>query len=228
VPVLALGKMVRNGLPEGSRPRTNMDTILHAGERARDLVGQILRFTRKEQPKKQLFDLRMVVAEALKLLRASLPPTIRIEEAITEVPLVAGDPGQLHQVIVNLVINASHAIAEAPGTIVVEVGIAPAEHLGQDVSDPPAPAIRLSVRDSGRGMDEVTIKRIFEPFFTTKAANEGTGLGLSVVQGIIADHGGTITVESRVGHGTCFTILLPVLTAGQIGALQHEQAAAAA
>jgi signal transduction histidine kinase len=227
VPVLALGKVVRNGLLDGSRARRNMDTIVHAGERARDLVGQILAFTRKEKAETQVFDLRNVAAEAISLLRASVPPMIRIDEAIAEIPLMAGYPGRLHQVIVNLVVNASQAIGDGAGTIGIALDAVPGDLIGQDANNSAAPTIRLSVRDSGRGMDEATIKRIFEPFFTTKKQGEGTGLGLSVVQGIIAEHGGTITAESRVGHGTCFNVLLPALSAGQIDIFNKEQDAAA-
>jgi signal transduction histidine kinase len=228
VPVLALGKVVRNGLLEGSRDRRNMDTIVHAGERARDLVGQILAFTRKEKAETQVFDLREVAAEAINLLRASVSPAIRIEQATGEIPLMAGYPGRLHQVIVNLVVNASHAIGDGAGTIGVALEVVPGDPNGRDANNSAAPTIRLSVRDSGQGMDEATIKRIFEPFFTTKKQGEGTGLGLSVVQSIIAEHGGTITAESRVGHGTCFNILLPALTAGQIDVLNNKEQGAAA
>jgi signal transduction histidine kinase len=227
VPVLALGKVVRNGLVEGSRPRRNMDTIVLAGERARDLVGQILAFTRKEAAETQVFDLRKVTAEAINLLRASVPPTIRIDGAIAEIPLMAGYPGRLHQVIVNLVVNASHAIGDGAGTISVALDAALGDLIGQDPNNSAAPTIRLSVRDSGRGMDGATLKRIFEPFFTTKKQGEGTGLGLSVVHSIIAEHGGTITADSRVGYGTCFNVLLPALTASQIDVFNKEHDVAA-
>jgi signal transduction histidine kinase len=169
-----------------------------------------------------------VAAEAINLLRASVSPAIRIEQATGEIPLMAGYPGRLHQVIVNLVVNASHAIGDGAGTIGVALEVVPGDPNGRDANNSAAPTIRLSVRGSGQGMDEATIKRIFEPFFTTKKQGEGTGLGLSVVQSIIAEHGGTITAESRVGHGTCFNILLPALTAGQIDVLNNKEQGAAA
>jgi signal transduction histidine kinase len=227
VPILALGKVVRNELLDGSRARRNMDTIVHAGERARDLVVQILAFTRKEKAETQVFDLRKVAVEAVNLLRATVSPATRIEQAIGEIPLMAGYPGRLHQVIVNLVVNASHAIGDDAGTIGIALEIVPGDPIGREALNSAAPTIRLSVRDSGRGMDEATLKRIFEPFFTTKKQGEGTGLGLSVVQSIVAEHGGTITAESRVGHGTCFNVLLPALTPGQIDVLNSVHGAAA-
>jgi signal transduction histidine kinase len=201
VPVLALAKLTIRRLPENSRDRRSIETILHAGERARDLVREILMFSRKHEQVRQSFDLGEVARTALHMLRPSLPATIRINEDIRPVPPIVGDPGQLHQVIVNLVTNGAHAIGSRHGTIKVSVEMA---------SDGAAPAIALTVADTGAGMDETTLAQIFEPFFTTKSVGEGTGLGLSIAHGVVASHGGRIEVRSAPGQGSTFMVLLPL------------------
>jgi signal transduction histidine kinase len=147
------------------------------------------------------------VRDSLKMIRASIPATIDIAEAIEAVPPVLGDPSQLHQIVINFVVNASQAIGDRMGTITVSLAAAvPAEERGHSW-------ICLSVRDTGCGMDEATRQRVFEPFFTTKPVGVGTGLGLSVVHGIVVQHGGRVTVESSVGLGTRFDVCLPARAA---------------
>jgi signal transduction histidine kinase len=215
VPVIGLSKLTMRHLPAESRERANLATIQRAGERARDLVRQIVAFSRKEAPTRAFVDLPRLLHDALAMVRASLPATIRIVEAVEEVPSVLGDPGQLHQVVINLVVNASQAIGSAMGTITVV--------LRRDPGPDGAEGLLLSVEDTGCGMDEATRQRIFEPFFTTKAVGEGTGLGLSVVHGIVVQHGGRVDVTSRRGHGTRFDIYLPTL-AGATAAKPVEAA----
>jgi PAS domain S-box-containing protein len=198
-PVVALTKLVVGRLAEGTRERNNLEIVIKGASRARDLVKQILAFSRKEKQRRESVDLAGLLREALPMLRASLPSSIRLEQSIAPTPPVIGDPGQLHQVVVNLVTNAAQAIGEAPGTITLS--LAP---------DGAARHVRLSVADNGCGMDEATRLRAFEPFFTTKRVGEGTGLGLSVVHGIVASHGGRIAVDSRPGEGARFDIDLPV------------------
>jgi PAS domain S-box-containing protein len=207
VPILALTKITASRLAEGSRERGNLNTVLHASERARDLVQEILAFSRKETPMRQRMDAAALVRAALKLLRASLPSTIQIAEAIDDVPPMSGDPGQLHQVVINLVVNAAQAIGDGMGTIAVT--LTSERTCPRDGDAAMTPLIHLSVRDTGRGMDKATLRRIFEPFFTTKPVGEGIGLGLSVVHGIVADHGGRIAVASEPGHATCVEVFLP-------------------
>jgi signal transduction histidine kinase len=211
VPVLALAKITARGLPEKSRERGNLDMILQASERARDLVGRILAFSRKEVVTRREVDVAELTRSALKLLRASLPSTIKLEGRIATVPPVLGDAGQLLQIVINLVTNAGQAIAGGLGTITVEIAPAPLE-----VDPLSGNAVRLSVSDTGCGMDQATAARLFEPFFTTKPVGEGTGLGLSMVHGIIHQHGGRIAVESRVGAGTRFDVYLPALAAAPV------------
>jgi signal transduction histidine kinase len=200
VPVMALTKMVASHLPEDSRDRRSLRTVLAGAERSRDLVSQILAFARKEESaqRRESVDVAAVLHVALQLMRATVPTSIRLEEEIAAVPPVLGDPTQLHQVVVNLVTNAAQAIGEAHGTITVGLRL-----------DTARAALRLWVADSGCGMDAATQARVFEPFFTTKEVGKGTGLGLSVVHGIVKDHGGRIEIESAPGKGTRFDIILP-------------------
>jgi PAS domain S-box-containing protein len=209
VPVIALTKMVAGKVPDGSRERRNLDTVVTAAERSRDLVKQILAFSRKEEEEREheSVDLGAVLHEALRLMRATLPASIAVAEEIAPVPTITGAANQLHQVIVNLMTNAAQAIGHAQGKITVRLKPeADGAHL------------LLSIADTGCGMDETTQARVFEPFFTTKQVGEGTGLGLSVAHGIVKDHGGRIDVESAPGQGTRFDIMLPLqqATAGAI------------
>jgi PAS domain S-box-containing protein len=199
VPVIALTKIVASHLPEGSRDRRNLGTVLLGAERSRDLVKQILAFSRKEESgrRREDVDLAAVLSDALQLMRAIVPTSIRLTAEIAPSPTITGDANQLHQVIVNLVANAAQAIGDAHGTITVGL-------------HPDGGTLRLWVADTGCGMDEATKARIFEPFFTTKEVGKGTGLGLAVVHGIIKEHGGRIEVESVPGRGTRFDILLPL------------------
>jgi signal transduction histidine kinase/PAS domain-containing protein len=198
VPIVALSKSMARRLPEGSRDRTSLELVIQAADRARDLAGRILTFSRKEQVQHKLVDLNQVVGQGIKLLRSLVPTTIDLVSELPPVPPVMGDPGQCYQVLVNLVSNASRAIGTGPGTIVV--GLA---------SDASTASVVLSVQDSGCGMDEPTQRRIFEPFYTTRKVGEGTGLGLSVVHGIVTSHGGSIEVKSALGEGTTFVVRFP-------------------
>jgi len=221
VPIVALSKVALEELPEDTPVRADIETVIRASERARDLVKKILAFSRKQDLVQQEVDLALVTREAFQMLRASLPATIEIVEQIGEVPTLFGDAGELHQVVVNLVTNAAQAIGSKIGSITVSLW--PSDEASSHVGGT-GPSVNLSVADTGCGMDEVTRDRVFEPFFTTKGVGRGTGLGLSVVHGIVTGHGGKITVRSAPGEGTEFTLSFPALD-------QHEtrvQAEAAA
>ncbi len=219
VPIQALSKTLMREMPANSTQRVDLETILHAGHQARDLVQQILAFSRKQEPAKNPIDLGSTARAALQIARAGMPHAIELIEDIAETPLMMADAGQLQQVIVNLVTNAAQAIGEASGRITVRVAPAP-QRSGGAAGD-----ILLSVTDTGCGMDQATAERIFEPFFTTKKVGEGTGLGLSVVHGIVASHGGKIEVRSKPGAGTEMIILLPPCADGEF--VQAEQHAVA-
>jgi signal transduction histidine kinase len=198
VPIVALSKAMARRLPDGSRDRTSLELVIQAADRARDLAGRILAFSRKETVERKLVNLGHVVGQGVKLLRSLVPTTIDLNSQLAPVPPVMGDPGQLYQILVNLVSNASRAIGTGPGTITVRLG-----------SDSATNDVTLTVSDTGCGMDEATRRRIFEPFYTTRKVGEGTGLGLSVVHGLVTSHGGRIDVESTPGQGSTFTIHLP-------------------
>jgi PAS domain S-box-containing protein len=204
VPVIAMAKLGLKRSEPRSMARQSFELIHQAGLRARDLVKQVLAFSRKESPDRTLFRVDEVVDEALAMLRPTIPATIAIEREIDAGPPILGDPGQMHQVIVNLLTNAVHAIGLQLGTITVGVSTFLETRSGEPGF------VRLSVRDTGCGMDEAMQKRIFDPFFTTKAVGEGSGLGLSVVHGIVIGHGGQIRVESHPGRGARFVIDLPL------------------
>ena len=199
IPVVALSKHMLTKAPEGSHEQECLNLIHRGGASARDLVRRILTFARRYKAEQKWIDLRDFVRSALPLLRSALPATIVLTEKLEAAPPIWADEGQLSQALLNLVTNAAQAIGESPGKITIEVTP------GSD-----APTVRLSVVDTGSGMDDVTRERIFEPFFTTKALDEGTGLGLSVVHGIVTGHGAMITVDSQPGQGARFDIHFPI------------------
>lgn len=206
MPVIALPKLMLSTVDSASSDQADqLRLILQGGERAQELVRRILAFARKSEPQRVEINLATLLMDSLSLLRSTLPATITIRDQIEPVPPLFADEGQLNQVVVNLVTNAAQAIGDRVGTITVEVALA--EHA---LIEDGRPKVRLSITDTGCGMDEDTRRRVFEPFFTTKPVNQGTGLGLSVVHGIITGHGGRIVVDSRPGHGTRFDIYLPI------------------
>ena len=210
VPILGLSEAMLKSLAAEHPQRHLLEIVYQAGTRARGLVRQILTFSRRENPDNRVLDLSIFLRETMRLVRATVPTTITIEERIGSEPKIIGDSSQLHQVILNLMSNAAQAIGDNLGIISVEVtecGKNDLDDSGQNLDS----FVRISVRDTGKGMDESTQKRIFEPFFTTKQVGVGTGLGLSVVHGIVAAHGGRIQVSSKLDHGTRFDVFLPVI-----------------
>ncbi|MDX2188157.1 MAG: ATP-binding protein [Opitutaceae bacterium] len=192
--------------------RDNLAQVLQAADRAKNLVQQILAFSRRQKPEQRPTDPRRLVKETHQLLRSALPSAIAVNlRTPTEVPLVMADQNQMHQVLMNLGTNARHAVPAQGGMITL--GVDMIRLTDEDVklsSDLPAGNyVRISVEDNGKGISPEVLPRIFEPFFTTKGPGEGTGLGLSVAHGIIKDHHGAIRVYSREGRGTRFDVLLP-------------------
>ena len=211
-----------------SRLRRYLEQILKAGERATSLVKQILTFSRQAEETPQPMRVSPVIKEALQLLRASLPTTIRIYQDIRSDPdTVLADPTQIHQILMNLCTNAAHAMRGSTGEL--KIGLAPMEVGSSDALSvhhglPPGMYLNLSVGDTGVGMDQVVMERIFDPFFTTKMPGEGTGMGLSVVHGIVKSCSGAITVKSEPGKGTEFNIYFPLLREEMRGELFPEAA----
>jgi PAS domain S-box-containing protein len=193
--------------------RESLDEIALASRRAADLVGQILTFSRQREQERAPLHLEPVVIEALRLLRASLPSSIEIRRrAPRDRSMILADASRIHQIVMNLGTNAAHAMAEHGGVldVTLETVVVDAAEAIRRPDLREGRFVRLTIADTGRGMERVTIDRIFEPFFTTKAPGEGTGLGLSVVHGIVRAHDGVIAVTSEPGHGTTFQIHFPV------------------
>lgn len=201
-----------NASPESMAER-NLRQVLKAANRAKDLIKQILMFTREGEKEHRPVPIQPILKEALKLLRASIPKTIEIRRNIRlkSEGIVLADPTQIHQVLMNLCTNASHAMREKGGILeVVLTEVNPgseASNLNSKLRD--TPCLKLAVSDTGTGIDPAIMDRIFDPFFTTKEQGQGTGMGLAVVHGIVASHGGAIAVNSRVGKGSTFTVYLP-------------------
>jgi PAS domain S-box-containing protein len=208
--ILGYTEIAISDLPQGSDTRSNLEEVFKASLRAIDLVKQILMFSRQSET--QLFPIRMhlIIKEALKLLRASLPSTIEINQNIRALGTVLADLTQIHQIMMNLCTNASHAMSENGGELsvsLIQVNVPDDKTAPKEL--PPGPYLKLTVSDTGCGMTPEVINRIFDPYYTTKGIDKGTGLGLAVVHGIVQSHGGRIAVESEPGKGTSFHIYLP-------------------
>jgi PAS domain S-box-containing protein len=191
-----------------------LENVLKAAVRGKDLVRQILTFSRRGEYFQKPAAVGPVMEETIKLLRASIPSTIEIRHNIPpETLIVRSDPTQIQQVLMNLAMNSAYAMRENGGLLQIDVSRVYPERR-QDQTRPDVGCdvyVKISVRDNGAGMNKPTMERIFDPFFTTKGTGEGTGLGLSVVHGIVQDHGGFIEVESELGKGSAFHILLPLV-----------------
>ncbi len=195
--------------------RKHLQAILKATDRAVSLVKQILTFSRKTEHETQPVMPKIVIKEALKLLRASLPSTIEIRQNLRSDSVVLADPTQIHQIIMNLCTNAGHAMQKQGGRLEINLDdvTLDAETAEQYPGLNPGKHVKLLISDTGNGISPEIIERIFDPFFTTKPHGEGTGLGLSVVHGIVQTCKGVINVQSEKRQGTTFEILLPVIQA---------------
>ncbi len=213
-PILGYAEMGVMSLTNNESQQEYFNEISKAAERAKNLVAQILTFSKTQENTQNIVSVQEIVDEALKLLRPSIPSTITIEKHLDNTCRnILADPSQIHQVILNLCTNAFHAMEDSGGTLTIELKeIIPDTRLLKQLPKLHANSyVKLSISDTGIGMSERTIERIFEPFFTTKSVNKGTGLGLSVVHGIITSFKGEITVESESEKGTTFSVYLPVV-----------------
>jgi signal transduction histidine kinase/CheY-like chemotaxis protein len=213
-PIVGYTELTMDDIPEDSQARKNLEEILKATHRAKELVQQILTFSRQGGQERKPLKIQFLIKEALKLLRATIPSSIEIESKVDEnCGPIKGDPTQIHQVIMNLCTNAYHAMQASGGKLEValkEIDISyetSLERVGMKIG----PHLELTVKDSGHGMEPEVLERIFEPYYTTKEQGKGTGLGLSVIHGIVKNHGGDISVSSQPGKGTQFTVYLPVI-----------------
>jgi PAS domain S-box-containing protein len=196
---------------EDSALKSYLKSVLQASERAKELVRQILTFSRQNDHQPIAMDLAPVVKESLKLLRASVPKTIEIRHKINGICTVLADPTQMQQVVMNLCTNAAQAMQQRGG--VLDLVIEPVQLDQNAVRDyfgiAPGKYVMLRVSDTGEGIESGIVGKIFDPFFTTKGAGEGTGMGLSVVHGIVKNSGGAVTVDSKKGNGSTFKVFLP-------------------
>jgi len=199
-------------LPKASPAVQDLESVLKASYRAKDLISQILTFSRQTERGKKRVQLMPIIKEAVQFLRATLPSTIRIRECYYSSPCaIMADQIQIHQVMMNLCSNAAHSMHEKGGVLEISLqDIYLEEETDSQHKLWPGEYVRLSIRDTGHGIDPVIAGRIFDPYFTMKGTGEGTGLGLSVVYGIMKSHGGSVTIESELGKGTVVHAYFPV------------------
>jgi PAS domain S-box-containing protein len=209
--IIGFTELIKDHVPKESRERRHAQRILDAGIRGRELVRQMLTFSRQTEQEKKPLRLSSIVRESVKLLRASIPSTVNIKVSVkSESGVVLGDPTQISQVLMNLATNAAYAMRETGGILAIELSdfsVSPSNWNSHGIEQ--GLYMKLTVRDTGAGISPEIVDRIFDPFFTTKKVGEGTGLGLSVVLGIVKQSHGYITVESEPGKGSTFDVYFP-------------------
>jgi len=209
--IFGFSQLIKSDISDSEKVIKHVDNISKGAGKAADLVQQILTFSRKSKQEKHPLNISLVIKEALKLLRSSIPATIEIREKISSSGNVLADPSKIHQVIMNLCTNAYHAMLENGGTLTVglqDVKILKSKK-NNDIKMLPGKYLELTVSDTGQGMAPEILSKIFEPYFTTKELDKGTGLGLAVVLGIVEEHKGYLNVESQVNMGSRFQIFFP-------------------
>ncbi|MFO7911395.1 MAG: cache domain-containing protein [Desulfotignum sp.] len=206
-------QLAQMNLVSPEKARNHLDQVLKGAQRAAALVQQILTFSRQTEYQKKPLKIHLIIKESLKLLRSSIPSTIDIQTDITSRPMVLADPTQMHQVIMNLCTNAYHAMTAGGGTLTVILENQYLDHKQLPVEKTVVPGefMKLTVRDTGCGMDEKTLAKAFDPYFTTKEIGRGTGFGLALVQAIVAEHKGFVTAVSQPGKGSAFCVYLPLV-----------------
>ena len=211
--VLGYTELALDDVEQNSQLEENLREILKAGVRAKNLVRQILAFSRRSEQEIRAVQVSVIVKEALKMLRSTIPSTIQIARRIETESMVLGDPTQIHQVLMNLCTNAVHAMEEFGGVLTVELtDVHPSDaEVSNHTALGPWNYLKLTVADTGTGMRPEIMEHIFDPYFTTKKQGKGTGLGLSVAHGIVKSHHGEIMVDSAPGKGTIFAVYFPRL-----------------
>ncbi len=211
--ILGYAQLAKLDIEDRETTQNDIIQIEKAAQRASLLVKQILTFSRQSEDALQPMGLYLVVKEVMNLLRSSIPANIEIKQKIQSKASILADPTKIHQVIMNLSTNAYHAMGDIDGVLTVELNeaeISKKERI-PDLNMNPGKYIRMTISDTGHGMDKETMKKIFDPFFTTKGVGKGTGLGLSVVDGIVKNHGGFLKVYSEIDRGTTFQIFWPMI-----------------
>ncbi len=212
--IIGFGELAKIESDFNAEATASINEILKASFRARDLVRQILTFSRQTEAEFIPIQAHLIVKEAVKLLRASLPSTIHVKQNMASHATIMGDPTQIHQVVMNLCTNAYHAMRDKGGNLDVSLSeTSVGESFQTELKDlEPGRYLKLRVQDTGHGIEPGFIHRIFDPYFTTKEKTKGTGLGLAVVHGIVRSHRGAVTVSSLLGEGTTFDIYFPIVT----------------
>jgi PAS domain S-box-containing protein len=211
--ILGNTELALDDVPEWNPARLNLEEVITASLRAKDVIRQLLSFARKTKLEKKPINIKSIIRESLKMLRASIPTSIDIRQNISEdIDAILADPTQIHQVLINLCTNADHSM---PHGGIIEVTL---ENIALDEDSPaqypelhPGRYVHLIVRDSGHGISQEDMENIFDPYFTTKDVGKGTGMGLAVVHGIVKEHNGVITVKSEPGKGTTFGLFFPAV-----------------
>ena len=225
--IMGFSELALLKLPEESNAKEDMKRVFDAGIRAREMIKQILTFSRQRKFELEPLYLHLVLKESLKLLRASIPSTIEIQEDIeTKNDTVLADLTHMQQMIMNLVTNAYHAMREKGGVLSIRlfpVAMDSEKVEAQGLVLEPGKYLQLDVGDTGEGMDKRVMERIFEPYFTTKEMGKGTGMGLAIVHGIVINHGGDITVASESGKGTVFHVYLPLREKSSVKEVEERQ-----
>ena len=222
--IFGYSELAARHIDNPEKTKNYLENIVKGARKAADLVQQILTFSRKSKQDKFPLNIALVVKEALKLLRSSIPATIKIKENIVSNATVIADPTKIHQVVMNLCTNAYHAMQENGGILTLSLDETEDLTLNgiNGAKKTKTKYLRLTIKDTGHGMDAKILNKIFEPYFTTKEQDKGTGLGLAVVLGIVEEHNGHIKVESKVDMGTQFQVYLPV-TVRKADFIVHEK-----
>jgi signal transduction histidine kinase/CheY-like chemotaxis protein len=212
-PIVGFAEMLEEDLPENSDLHKNVGEILTGAKRAKDLVKQILTFSRQSEQEIKPLKPHLIIKEVAKLIRSTIPTSIEIKKFIDAATLpILADPTQIHQVAMNLITNAYQAMQESGGVLTIRLqNIEGADIPKNDVTLDHGPHVLLSIGDTGPGIDKITLEKIFDPYFTTKSKGNGTGLGLSVVLGIVKNYGGEISVKSSQDQGTIFDVYFPAI-----------------
>ena len=208
--ILGYTELAMDDIPPDSKPAGDLNQVLEAANRAKDLVKQILAFSRQTKIERIPIQLQSLIKETLKMMRHSIPATIEIQDEIdSRCGVVLADPTQVQQILMNLCTNATHAMAESGGVMRIELNRVYVGGDSRQLNIAPGKYVELVVSDTGCGIGPDVIDKIFDPYFTTKEAGQGTGMGLAIIHGIIAEYGGTVSVESEPGKGAVFQVYFP-------------------